>query len=39
MMSGSGPAVFGFFKDTATANIAAAAIRKMGARAFVCKTL
>ena len=39
MMSGSGPSVFGIFKDTATANIAAGAIRKIGARAFVCKTI
>ncbi len=39
MMSGSGPSVFGFFKDTATANNAAAAIRKFGARAFVCNTI
>lgn len=39
MMSGSGPSVFGFFKDTATANTAAAAIRKFGARAFVCNTI
>lgn len=39
MMSGSGPAVFGFFKNFATANQAASAIRKMGVRAFLCKTL
>lgn len=39
MMSGSGPSVFGFFKDTASANAAAAAIRKFGARAFVCNTI
>ena len=39
MMSGSGPAVFGFFKSFSSANKAASAIRKMGARAFLCKTL
>lgn len=39
MMSGSGPAVFGFFKDRATANTAASAIRKFGARAFICETV
>ncbi|MBQ4066522.1 MAG: 4-(cytidine 5'-diphospho)-2-C-methyl-D-erythritol kinase [Clostridia bacterium] len=39
MMSGSGPAVFGFFKDTSSANNAASAIRKFGARAFVCETV
>lgn len=38
MMSGSGPAVFGFFKDRTTANAAASAIRKFGARAFICET-
>ena len=39
MMSGSGPAVFAFFKDRASANAAAAAVRKIGARAFVCETI
>lgn len=39
MMSGSGPAVFGFFKDSFTATAAASAIRKFGARAFLCKTV
>ncbi|MBE6586903.1 MAG: 4-(cytidine 5'-diphospho)-2-C-methyl-D-erythritol kinase [Ruminococcaceae bacterium] len=39
MMSGSGPAVFGFFKNTASANAAASAIRKFGARAFICETV
>lgn len=39
MMSGSGPAVFAFFKDMQSANYAAAEIRKFGARAFVCKTV
>ena len=39
MMSGSGPAVFAFFKDHITATTAAAAIRKFGARAFICETI
>ena len=39
MMSGSGPAVFAFFKDKASANAAASAVRKTGARAFVCETV
>ena len=39
MMSGSGPAVFAFFKDSVTANSAAAAIRKFGAKAFLCETI
>ncbi|MBQ2729513.1 MAG: 4-(cytidine 5'-diphospho)-2-C-methyl-D-erythritol kinase [Clostridia bacterium] len=39
MMSGSGPAVFGFFKNKSSANAAAFAIRKIGARAFVCETI
>ena len=39
MMSGSGPAVFAFFKDMARANNAASEIRKIGARAFVCRTI
>lgn len=39
MMSGSGPAVFAFFKDHITATTAASAIRKFGARAFICETI
>ena len=39
MMSGSGPAVFAFFKDHITATTAASAIRKSGARAFICETI
>lgn len=39
MMSGSGPAVFGFFKDNATINNAASEVRKLGARAFICETI
>lgn len=39
MMSGSGPAVFAFFKDRITATTAASAIRKFGARAFICETI
>lgn len=39
MMSGSGPSVFAFFKNSREANIAAAAVRKIGARAFICETL
>jgi len=39
MMSGSGPAVFAFFKDQLTATTAASAIRKFGAKAFVCETV
>ncbi len=39
MMSGSGPAVFGFFKDRTAANATASAIRKFGARALICETI
>jgi len=39
MMSGSGPAVFGFFKDNISVNNAASAVRKLGARAFICETI
>ena len=39
MMSGSGPALFAFFKDYITVNAAASAIRKFGAKAFICETI
>ena len=39
MMSGSGPAVFAFFKDHITATTPASAIRKFGARAIICETI
>ncbi|MBQ3528515.1 MAG: 4-(cytidine 5'-diphospho)-2-C-methyl-D-erythritol kinase [Clostridia bacterium] len=39
MMSGSGPAIFAIFKDYMTANTAASAIRKFGAKAFICETI
>jgi len=39
MMSGSGPAVFAFFKDNKSATLAASAVRKIGARAFICETV
>ena len=36
-MSGSGPSVFGIFRDEASAKTACAALRDMGADAFVCR--
>ena len=39
MMSGSGPAIFAIFKDHISAVNAAGAIRKFGAKAFVCETI
>ncbi|MBQ9132179.1 MAG: 4-(cytidine 5'-diphospho)-2-C-methyl-D-erythritol kinase [Clostridia bacterium] len=36
MMSGSGPSVFGIFESVADADAACAALREMGAAAFVC---
>ena len=36
MMSGSGPSVFGVFESASAADLACAALREMGAAAFVC---
>ena len=36
MMSGSGPSVFGIFKDVDAATAAVEELRRMGAAAFVC---